>query len=160
MSSPSPSPDAGRMRFRKLRLAWSVVCIVLCVLLLELWLRSYWWGDRIAGYCSNVRQFELYSEVGSFALIFWNSDQHFAPDFQSYRMTEPAERWPLGLVFSDDPTDGISVSFSSPYWLAVVGVLILIAAPWFKHRFSLRTLLIATTLVAAMLALIVRAAKS
>jgi hypothetical protein len=32
------------MRFRKLRIAWSVGCIVLCVLLVEMWLRSYWWG--------------------------------------------------------------------------------------------------------------------
>ena len=31
------------MRFRKLRIAWSVGCGILCVLLIVLWVRSYWW---------------------------------------------------------------------------------------------------------------------
>ena len=33
------------MRFRKLRIAWSVVCGVTCVLLIGLWVRSYWKMD-------------------------------------------------------------------------------------------------------------------
>src|SRR5262245_50076384 len=33
------------MRFRKLRIAWSVGCGVLCVLLIVMWVRSYWWAD-------------------------------------------------------------------------------------------------------------------
>ena len=32
----------GRMRFRKLRIAWSVACGIACVLLIVLWVRSYW----------------------------------------------------------------------------------------------------------------------
>ena len=32
------------MRFRKLRIAWSVVCGIACVLLIALWVRSYWWA--------------------------------------------------------------------------------------------------------------------
>ena len=32
------------MRFRKLRIAWSVVCGIACVLLIVLWVRSYWWS--------------------------------------------------------------------------------------------------------------------
>ncbi len=35
------------MRFRKLRIAWSVVCGLACVLLIVLWVRSYWWIDGI-----------------------------------------------------------------------------------------------------------------
>ena len=30
------------MRFRKLRIAWSVVCGLVAVLLIVLWVRSYW----------------------------------------------------------------------------------------------------------------------
>src|SRR3954464_9326953 len=30
------------MRFRKLRTAWSVVCGIACLLLIVLWIRSYW----------------------------------------------------------------------------------------------------------------------
>ena len=33
------------MRFRKLRIAWSVMCGIACVLLIVLWVRSYWWQD-------------------------------------------------------------------------------------------------------------------
>jgi hypothetical protein len=47
---------------------------------------------------------------------------------------------------------GVHVTF--PYWLAVIlsgGVAALAASPWFKCRFSLRTLLIAMTLVAVVL---------
>ena len=37
---------AGQMRFRKLRIAWSVTWGIACVLLIVLWVRSYWWGKR------------------------------------------------------------------------------------------------------------------
>ena len=33
------------MRFRKLRIAWSVVWGIACVLLIVLWVRSYWQVD-------------------------------------------------------------------------------------------------------------------
>ena len=31
------------MRFRKLRIAFSATCLIACVLLIVLWVRSYWW---------------------------------------------------------------------------------------------------------------------
>ena len=38
----------GRMRFRKLRIAFSVTCGIACVLLIVLWGRSQWWNERVA----------------------------------------------------------------------------------------------------------------
>ena len=35
------------MRFRKLRIAWSVACGIACVLLIVLWVRSYWSCDQV-----------------------------------------------------------------------------------------------------------------
>src|SRR4051812_47312930 len=35
------------MRFRKLRIAWSVACVVACILLVALWVRSYWKVDYV-----------------------------------------------------------------------------------------------------------------
>src|SRR4051812_31782842 len=32
----------GPMRFRKLRIAFSITCAIACVLLIGLWVRSYW----------------------------------------------------------------------------------------------------------------------
>jgi hypothetical protein len=46
-----------------------------------------------------------------------------------------------------------------PYWLVFFSVAALASAPWIHWRFSLRTLLIAMTLVAILLGLIVYAAR-
>jgi hypothetical protein len=35
------------MKFRKLRIAFSVTCLIACVLLIVLWVRSYWWSDDL-----------------------------------------------------------------------------------------------------------------
>ena len=35
------------MKFRKLRIAWSVGCGIACVLLAVLWVRSYWIADTL-----------------------------------------------------------------------------------------------------------------
>ena len=37
------------IRYRKLRIAWSVMCGVACVLLCVLWLRSYYRWDQLSG---------------------------------------------------------------------------------------------------------------
>jgi hypothetical protein len=37
------------MKYRKLRIAWSAVCGMICLLLILLWVRSYWWHDRLHG---------------------------------------------------------------------------------------------------------------
>jgi hypothetical protein len=42
-----------------------------------------------------------------------------------------------------------------PHWLPLLVAAMLAAAPWFKWRFSLRTLLIATALVAVGLGMVV-----
>src|SRR6478735_11109675 len=34
------------MRFRKLRIAWSVFWGLACLLLIVLWVRSYWWQEQ------------------------------------------------------------------------------------------------------------------
>jgi hypothetical protein len=46
-----------------------------------------------------------------------------------------------------------------PHWFLVVSIVMLGAAPWIRRSFSLRTLLIATTLIAAVLGLAVYFAK-
>jgi hypothetical protein len=48
---------------------------------------------------------------------------------------------------------------SLPFWIVVPVFLTLAAAPWIRWRFSLRTLLIATTLIAALLGVFAYAAR-
>ena len=55
MSAPKPSPDAGRVRFRKLRIAWSVACLVACGLLIVLWVQGFSYQGIFRGYISNCR---------------------------------------------------------------------------------------------------------
>jgi hypothetical protein len=45
-----PAAEAPGRRFRKLRIAWSVGWGVVCLLLIALWVRSYWWTDSIWRY--------------------------------------------------------------------------------------------------------------
>ena len=37
------------MRFRKLRIGWSAGCVLACVVLIALWVRSYWRYDTFTG---------------------------------------------------------------------------------------------------------------
>jgi hypothetical protein len=61
----------------------------------------------------------------------------------------PVNLWPTFY------SSRIGYSLRVPYWLLVAFTGFLTSAPWLNCRFGLRTLLIATTLVAAVLGLIV-----
>jgi hypothetical protein len=50
---------------------------------------------------------------------------------------------------------GMNGDTTAPHWFAMLTALAIAATPWLRWRFSLRTLLIATTLVAVVLGLIV-----
>jgi len=65
------------MRFRKLRIAWSVGCGLACVLLIALWVRSYWLIDTVG----NARNTP--PDITITSLVF---DQGH---FRFYRMTQP-----------------------------------------------------------------------
>jgi hypothetical protein len=49
--------------------------------------------------------------------------------------------------------DGDLSFINVPYWFLVAGFATLAAAPWFRWRFSLRTLIVVMTIVAAGLGL-------
>ena len=62
------------MRFRKLRIAWSVGWGVACLLLIALWVRSYWWVEGVSvtngprhsvviGSCPNVIAIQIAEEA-------------------------------------------------------------------------------------------------
>ena len=55
------------MRFRKLRIVWSVAWGMVAVLLCVLWVRSYWTGDYLI--CDlGFDRFSLYSDSGGFII--------------------------------------------------------------------------------------------
>ena len=138
------------MRYRKLRIAWSVACGVVALLLCVLWMRSYTWMDStvVLG-----KQLPLASYRGH---ILCNKPWWFIytgpsqPKFTySYGISSIAHQQ-LGMNIGDG---GLAV----PHWLLAA----LIAAAWTAScfRFSLRTLLIGMTLVAALLGAVIYASK-
>ena len=137
------------MRYRKLRIAWSVGCGIACVLLIALWVRSYryregWIQEPSGG-------LRVLSQLG--VCYFRGSEGYSAKWFSDAIATR---RQPIMYYL---PSGGISrYSIAVPYWFSFLIAGALTAAPWIPQlpwRFTLRTLLLATTLVAVVLGLIV-----
>jgi hypothetical protein len=132
MNETSPSTVRGPTRFRKLRIAWSVLWGVATVLLIVLWVVSH---GRLDVVC------------------YQTAPQPTTPS--AFHISA------LPHTFDLIPSLG-KVLVRIPIWVLVILAATLAAIPSFHwpNRFSLRTLLIATTLVAVVLGLIVWAAKS
>jgi hypothetical protein len=160
------------MRFRKLRIAWSVGWGFLCVLIILLCVRSYWVWDSVLIPMSQRRPLaigrspELRSSYGQ--LIFYGPFSHVFAYPLVLIPQQPLDplkypRAPAFLGFNFRQFGGAGQwALSIPHWFAVMVLATLAAAPWIrklKWRFSLRTLLIATTLLAMVLGLIVYAAR-
>ena len=112
-----------RRSLRYLRIAFSATCLIACVLLIVLWVRSYLCWD----------EFTLNNGVTNFGskgdTLHW-----FHSAVPIY------DTWWVAVV---------------PYLLAAATAGAASIVPWMRWRFSLRTLLIATTLVAVVLGLAV-----
>jgi hypothetical protein len=143
------------MRFRKLRIAWSVGWGILCVLLIVLWVRSYWYQDSVTYRTANL---DATIGSGQSGLGFiWIKPRMPIP----YRLGMSARSRSIdvatsikGQRFVWGKTNGV---IWVPGWLLVLVAGLSSAIPWlhWPRRFSLRTLLIATTLVAGAMGLIV-----
>jgi hypothetical protein len=145
------------MKYRKLRIAWSVSWAICCALLIVFWERSYSWCDNLAITRVGPVATSSYGRVRIPGAIGANS---------SARQLQMSRRGMLGglvTVVSFDIRRLLQEEFSlvtrsrgmnAPYSALLLLAVLTGAAPWF-HRFSLRTLLIATTLVAVVLGLIV-----
>jgi hypothetical protein len=140
------------MRFRKLRIAWSVGCGIVCVLLIVLWVRSYWRTD-ILPIRSNRAVMSAQAKILTVAInqTPTNSPQFFFSTKQVLPLN-PFKHSFLGFGYEPMP---IVPAVSVPYWAPILLAAVFGGAPWLRWRFSLRTLLIATTLVAVVLGLIV-----
>ena len=142
------------MNYRKLRIAWSVVWGVVVVLLCVLWARSYWHMDIVAVPSPPERLMS----VSYYGRIYWSKvaldkavSKPSAVDSLSIQ-----DDWTLVQQVTDDLYDyGKPLSARHVIW--VLAAVTLAAFPWAesKWQFSLRTLLIATTLIAIALGLIV-----
>jgi hypothetical protein len=162
------------MKHRKLRIVWSVAWGIVALLLIALWVRSH----------RSVDFLDYYRPGSSTLLQFWSTegvvksnDTSAALGFIAVPATtgwifrtapqagykrDTAGHTPLGAIFRSfrhPASRGLEV----PDWFLVLVAALCATTPWLRERpwrFSLRTLLIATTLVAVGLGLIVWLARS
>jgi hypothetical protein len=146
------------MRYRRLRIGFSVICGIACALLIALSVRSYWWCDNLVGPLGTTQSFCLWSDHG-----------HVGISFVEERLKSLADgsAWAFASEWTGDVAPSKIVIPWLPSWatehyvvapscslLLLIGVGISLPRLFRSRRFSLRTLLIATTLVAVLLGLV------
>ena len=141
---------------RYLRIAFSITCLTACVALVALWVRSNRARDVLIGPIYGIHSFSLTSvdgRIGFFRLWTGGRDLPYSvhsdpidefPPFapESFTITKPTRINGLGVVL--------------PHWFLVVltGTFAVIPSLKWSRRFSVRTLLIVMTLIAALLGVI------
>ena len=133
--------------FKALRIAWSVAWGVVAVLLCVLWVRSYSHFDSSSEFAASSSRGRAFSWQGR---IFLYENFHIAPSEKPFGMST---NFLGGMTVVGGIVEPAGAGLSFPYWSSTLAVAVMIATPWFRWRFSLRTLLIVTTLVALLLGL-------
>jgi hypothetical protein len=128
-------------------------CGIFCLLLIVLWVRSYWRMDEVQVGRPIVIAV-LYSRQGQLAfakdgiLSDWDGGVRIEK-YNTQNMTEsfvPSFYW---------HREGERLWAGFPHWFGVPLLTAIAGLPWLRWRVSLRTLLIATTVVAVGLGLLV-----
>ncbi len=145
---------------RYLRIGWSITCLLAVVFWSAMWARSYRWSEL----CDIAGHIEMSSFYGSFRVNIALPPYSFLHDW--YFSSNAANGWFTApdspAIFARESLYRFSMmpgrALTVPHWFCVLlcGVFAVIPnVGKFKTRFSLRTLLIVTTLVAAALGLTV-----
>ena len=136
---------------RYLRIAVTALSLTACVLLIALWVRSYWWWDRIYRVSAASRLQSIGSNRGT--VRFESSHFRFRPHTWRYFSNPDYEMYESFRWHFINGNGYIQV----PHWLIVLIGAGAATVPWIHRlrRFSLRTLLIAMTLIAVGLGIIV-----
>src|SRR5258705_7220858 len=117
------------MRFRNLRIAWSVGCGIACVLLIVLWVRSYWWADNALNFLGHDLASVHGNVVIDDTICFTSVDGKIvylgggtADQFYAISIS-------LANVAHVRQGKGIAV----PYWALVFPLAVLAPAPWLRQ---------------------------
>jgi hypothetical protein len=161
MNDQETNRASGGVKFRKLRIAFSVFCGLACVLLLVLWVRSYWWLDHISGQLRSGETFAINSVWGRMATTLKPGNRRLKVQsvkierIDGLKTIRPHDWFYLERVPA-------KTFFVFPHFVPVMLLAALAVGPWLQnltYRLSLRTLLIAITLMTVVLGLVVWAAK-
>ena len=142
------------MKYRKLRIAWSVGCGVLCALLIVLWVRSHSRRDvveqvqptSVRAFTSMRGQLEFSDKDTTHLSIWPRVARNWTLNNYPARTYLPTQNIP-NFDFYRSP---LRLSIIVPHWLPVFVTGGFAFVPWvsLSRRFSLRTLLIGMTVVA------------
>jgi hypothetical protein len=138
---------------RLLRIAFSVVCGIVCVLLIVLWVRSYFWTDYINLPHSHHWVLSMHGWLhidSSLVDLSGNPGSEFK--YGSFRVSSKRNS-------ESQLMRGPGIAVPIPFGTLPLLISIVTVAPWIRWRFSLRTLLIAITLLAVLLGAIVYALR-
>src|ERR1700742_121832 len=139
------------MKYRKLRIAWSAFCGILCLLLIVLWARSYRQVNNVNVRLGNARILTFYSGLGSLAISV-SGPGLWPPGGSSFQVvTQPAARIKKRVVEQGIVEPRLQLSQTATntslfmrYWIPLVAMGLLVGIVWipWSSRFGLRTLLI------------------
>jgi hypothetical protein len=148
------------MKHRNLRIAWSVAWGLVAVFLCILCVRSYWYADQLwiplpakhaLGFISAANR----ATVAIQKRVAFSPTEYFT-GFSSDPLKHIHQYRARSYAGFSAGNEGDSSFVRMPFWFLIA---ITAVVPFFSFHFSLRTLLIATTLVAVGLGLLVWAAK-
>lgn len=154
---------------RCLRIAFSAVCGVLCLLLIALWVRSYFMSDYGILDVSRRYRIQVVSFYGRFGVCpMVAPNPTLRPGAFSFGSVSLSQIATPDYTSANLPSLGLrrlrvgDHEFITPYWLVVSIIAVVSMLPWLnwgwrlplRWRFSLRTLLIAITVIAAILGII------
>jgi hypothetical protein len=171
MDDQQTTGTSDRRRFRKLRIAWSVGWGIACLLLVALWVRSYRYWDQLYNPISKQMDLVIVESASGGVIVRLTTGQvggrwkrHMSRDLRSGSAGGATRDW--NETYRDKEIGGFAyhvtpwhTTFRAPLWFPAVLFAALSALPWIRWRFSLRTLLIAMTLIAVGLGLAVYAAR-
>jgi hypothetical protein len=160
------------MKYRKLRIAWSVVWGIAISVLIGLWIDSYW-NSTIILRVSSERRTSIENGLGRMSL----SSTSLPPAVREVSWTSIRAPMTSIVLDANKAAEAVMHHFAgvhwmflkktwriaASHWLLALAMAAIAAAPWlpwFRSHFRLRTLLIATTLVAVVLGLVVWIARA
>jgi hypothetical protein len=153
---------------RGLQIAWTAAWGVLCVLLVVLWVRSKTWQDVFTMVAPTDQQF--HSALAEDGLVRFTYVPNIYPEtrWESIHvpLSERSHRVLSGNYFGfrlnhrNNPWKETTVTtLTAPYWFLTLLSVSFASLPYLPWKFSLRTLLIATTAVAVILGLVIYATR-
>jgi hypothetical protein len=144
------------MRFRMLRIAWSVGCGIAAVLLIALWMRGYYRTDKFHRVQAKTWT-GVESSMGT--VQFWCMDEsnrnYFTDHTWRHEVSMPVT-YPPNYAFMRTE-QGYLIRSST--WLVAIAVGAMTVVPW-VGRFSVRNLLMATAVAACVLGVAVASYKN